>query len=95
MTKNYDPIRLPPKKCPHCGYLVTAASAMRGPTPMPKPGDLSVCFGCGEALQFDRRLRLAKITAAELAALGRREAAEFHRVQREVRRFLETRGGEP
>jgi len=55
---------------------------------MPKPADLTVCFGCGEALTFDRRLRLQRISAAELAALHPDEAAELRKTQHAVRAFL-------
>jgi len=50
-----------------------------------------VCFGCGEALTFDRRLRLQRISAAELAALHPDEAAELRQTQHAVRSFLEAK----
>ena len=83
-----DHVRLSPSRCPHCGYKMNAASTMSGPAPLPNPGDFGVCFGCGEALQYDRRLRLVKISAAQIAALDPDERAELQQVQNAVRSFL-------
>lgn len=55
---------------------------------MPEPGDMSVCIGCGEVLQFDERLRLVPMKASQIAALLPDEAAELRKVQTVVRAFL-------
>jgi hypothetical protein len=55
---------------------------------MPKSGDLTVCFGCGLVLAFDRRLRPQRIAASVLAALVPEEAAKLREVQEAVRSFL-------
>lgn len=81
-------VRTPKSRCPHCGYLTDTVSTIAGRVPRPCPGDLSVCFGCGEALQFDRRLRLTTITAAELAALHPEEREKLTATQGHIRRFL-------
>jgi hypothetical protein len=83
-------VRLPPTRCPHCGYTLDAASVLDGPAPKPTPGDLSVCFGCGAALQFDKRLRVTKLTLREIARLHPDERADLERTQRNVREFLAT-----
>lgn len=88
MPPQPDHVRLRPSRCPHCGYNTDAATALAGPTLRPSPGDLSVCLGCGEALQYDRRLRLVRISAAELAALNPDEREALREVQEAVRSFL-------
>jgi hypothetical protein len=80
--------RVPVTRCPHCGQKLDAASVLQGEVPLPEPDDLTVCFGCGEALQFDAKLRLRKMTAAELAALAPDEAAELRQTQQAIRKFL-------
>jgi hypothetical protein len=55
----------------------------------PRRGDLTVCFGCGEALQYDRRLRLVKIGAAQISALDPDEHAALQQMQNAIRSFLE------
>jgi hypothetical protein len=90
-----DHVRLSPSRCPHCGHRLNAASRLSGPVPKPVPGDMTICFGCGEALQFDRRLRLTKITAAEIAALDPDERAELQQTQAAVRSFLAAEGKAP
>jgi hypothetical protein len=80
--------RLRTSRCPHCGYQMDAAAVLDGPPPQPSEGDLSVCFGCGETLRFDGKLRLRKMTLAEMAALAPEEAADLQQTQQAVRKFL-------
>jgi hypothetical protein len=54
----------------------------------PNEGDLSVCFGCGEVLTFDARLRLQRISPAVLAKFHPEEAAQLRQTQSRVRAFL-------
>lgn len=70
---------------------------MLGTSPVPKPtvGDLALCFGCGEVLQFGRRLRLQRITAAEITALDPETAADLRQTQTLVRAFLARRAPPP
>jgi hypothetical protein len=68
--------------------MTDAASTLSGPVPNPRRGDLTACFGCGEALKYDRRLRLVKISAAELVALAPDERSALQEVQNAVRSFL-------
>jgi hypothetical protein len=85
-----DTVRLRASQCPHCGKRLDALSTLDGPVPdHPTEGDLMVCIGCGEALRFDAKLLLRKITAAELADLHPETAAEFHATQTAVRAFLD------
>lgn len=63
-------------------------SRLSADVPPPNPGDFGICFGCGETLVFDRRLRLRKITAAEVSALDPDEAAELRQTQQAIRAFL-------
>jgi hypothetical protein len=44
--KNKAP--LPTSCCPSCGKTLNAATHINFTTPEPKPGDLSVCFYCGD-----------------------------------------------
>jgi hypothetical protein len=81
--------KLSPMQCPHCGSKLDAASTINEETPIPKPRDLTVCFGCGEVLQFDTRLHLEKISAIELAELEPQEADSLKRVQSLIRLYLE------
>ena len=66
--------RLPPSLCPHCGYAMDAASALRADA-VPEPGDWTVCLACGGVMQFDASLRPA------LPALGAYEALRLSHPQ--------------
>lgn len=83
-----DQVRISPGQCPHCGKRLDAVSRLEGPVTNPSAGDLTVCFGCGESLQFDDRLRLKRISATELAALDPEEAADLNKTQAVIRAFL-------
>jgi hypothetical protein len=54
--------RKEPKHCPFCHYCCdahrTVGSGQRGP----QPGDASICFNCGELLEFGPALELIPIT---------------------------------
>jgi hypothetical protein len=86
--KDVDHQRVPLSRCPHCGHILDAASVLEGPTPKPVEGDLSICLGCGEVSQFDRRSRLRPVTASILADLDPDEAADLLKTQKAVRAFL-------
>jgi hypothetical protein len=49
---------------------------------------MTVCIGCGEILEFDRKMRLKKITLARLIGLEAEYGAKLRETQRHVRRFL-------
>jgi hypothetical protein len=69
--------------CPVCGKLLNAASCLMDesceprPTPHeaeiasrgPRPGDLTVCLYCANIFRFTKKMELAPVTAAEMAAL--------------------------
>lgn len=38
--------------CPRCGKSCDSAMALDGRDVRPKPGDLTVCFGCAAPLEF-------------------------------------------
>jgi hypothetical protein len=54
--------RLPTDMCPSCSERLDAASG----TELPRPGDFSVCFECGEVLRFTDALGVVAAGAAEL-----------------------------
>lgn len=91
MPDTPDHYRIPRSQCPHCGHRLNAASAAG--LPRPRPGDLSVCIGCGEVVQFGPRLSFKRVPARVLANLLPDEAAELRYVQINVRAFL-ARGGD-
>jgi len=50
--------------CPKCKAMHTRQSAMQEDLP-PRPGDLTVCFGCSEVVQFDQDMDLIILSAEE------------------------------
>lgn len=45
------------QKCPTCGKVMDAVSGLNHDD-APKPGDWSLCYGCGELLRFTEQLGL-------------------------------------
>jgi hypothetical protein len=83
-------VRFAKTVCPYCGYGVDSASVLEGDVPPPKKGDMAVCFGCAEILQFGDDLKIEKMTAEELAALSFDEMADIRKVQGALRAFLQS-----
>lgn len=57
---------LPDNTCPSCGMFINAATACDAEKGYcrPKPGDVSVCGGCGCMLQFTDLMITVEITPA-------------------------------
>lgn len=51
-----------PDRCPSCDTDLGACTAVIGGETGPGPGDVSVCWGCAEVLEFgeDLRVRVAR-----------------------------------
>jgi hypothetical protein len=59
-------------RCPMCGRLSTAATSVdRSADPRPTPGDVSLCFGCGEILVYGDDLKLRAPELEELRLIQR------------------------
>jgi hypothetical protein len=49
---------LPDDRCPACGYVLDACTGVPGnESERPSPGDVALCFGCGEVLYFDVQMK--------------------------------------
>jgi hypothetical protein len=75
-------------KCPSCGKEFDAASNAEGEG-RPRPGDWTMCFGCGELLAFDETLTPRALTEAEQREADAdprvRNMQYVHRMMRENR----------
>ncbi len=75
----------PLQRCPSCGYRMNAATHVRGEA-VPRPGDLSLCWGCGTVLIFDEALRsVLPPTDFELTSDIQAEVTEARRRWNEIR----------
>lgn len=79
-TTRYEPV-----PCPVCSTRIDAVSPLKGMA-TPKPGDLTLCFGCAAMLVFDQPPALHAMTDAELAGLDddEYEALRFAKEQLEA-----------
>lgn len=64
---NYGVVK--PIGCPYCGMVLDDATLATGPNEIPSPGDISICFGCGGALEYDSGLRLQVISHETLETM--------------------------
>lgn len=80
--------------CPRCSKEFTAATSVGPDDARPKPGDPTICFGCGELLVFGADLAPREPTADELAAFRVSESwPEIQRARRGVLLLIAQRGG--
>lgn len=56
--------------CLHCGKILDAASGVDDDDMPPKPGDVSICFYCGNIAVFGDNLLLRQPTDKEIIALA-------------------------
>jgi len=62
-----DGPNISPANCPKCGYKnMDTATDVEGTAVAPKPGDVSICWGCGGLLVFDEGMRMYAPSRAEL-----------------------------
>lgn len=59
--------RIPDQTCPYCGRNIGATMKTKDTDQRPpEPGDLSLCFYCGEVAKFDNNMILIKLEPEEL-----------------------------
>ena len=59
---------MPECRCPYCGKKLDRCSSVQDRA-TPKPGDLTLCFGCSLLMAFDAELRVRPLNAQELERL--------------------------
>lgn len=67
---------LSPRPCPQCGAPNNMATGVGHDRP-PKPGDVSLCCGCGAILMFNNDLSSRKVTPDEEVEILLSMTAEF------------------
>jgi hypothetical protein len=61
---------LPDDRCPSCGYVLDAcAPRPSNDRERPSPGDITLCFGCGEVLFFDAQMKHQLLPPPRVEAL--------------------------
>ena len=68
--------------CPYCGHLIDAHSTKDG---TPSPGDISICFYCGEVMIFSKYLSLIKCTDKDYFDMDSDTLQEIKRIQKEIK----------
>lgn len=70
MTKDVRrKIRVPEIVCPKCGYTLDACTPIEG-LDSPSVGDITICIGCGEFLEFGDHLVVRSLTLDKLYELS-------------------------
>lgn len=55
--------------CPYCGHLCDNSLNIDAKAPIPIAGDVSLCGGCGELMEYGADMRLLKVTEIALSEL--------------------------
>lgn len=82
--------RTPIVHCPQCNHAFNAATNVDG-IASPNPGDLSVCIGCGCALEFGQGYSLKALSAAELEQIRQEDPEAFATLQTTIERIKNKR----
>ena len=82
-------VRFAESACPYCGKPLDSVGTLEGDVPPPSKGDMAVCFGCAEIMQFGDGMTMEKMSADELAALSFDEIADIRKTQGAIRAILE------
>lgn len=77
--------KVPDSTCPKC-QRIQAAAIHEGRALPPKPGDLTVCTGCGEISRFDSEMGLRTMSPAEWNLLPLDTRSQLRQMQRIVHR---------
>lgn len=86
--KIYQTANLPSCACPVCGYQTDCASRVvnvSGDSGAPRPGDLTLCFKCGEILIFDEDLKSRTACLDDLLGMDDAQSAVLDRLQKKIR----------
>jgi hypothetical protein len=90
MTTQLEPVRIPASACPKCEKRCDSATPL-GRSFVPKPGDISVCLGCGLVLIFGPDLRLGRASKEDVAALPLHVLITISRLQDRITHRLARR----
>ena len=67
--------------CLNCRHKISAASEIFRDELVPKEGDITICFYCGEIMEFDADLKLQIIKDFSLTQLNAEELAALKKVK--------------
>ena len=73
--------------CPGCGKKLDAATEIPQGQRQPKPGDILICFKCGDVLVFGKDLKLQVAQLNDLLGLS----ASQHRMIDQAQAFIRKR----
>ena len=83
-------------KCEGCGNRLDASTIMvpaeSGERDTPVPGDLSICFYCGQPMRYRRNLKLVALTSRDMAKLRRDDFPLYMKWERMHAALKEKRG---
>lgn len=88
-----DPNYVKPDECPSCFAVIDHATAVGREDVRPKPGDLSICLYCGQALRYDDRLNLVLMSDEEFDALPEDVRSILSRGRQLVKQRLRSKAG--
>jgi hypothetical protein len=66
---NSDGSEISEQPCPHCGTKINAATCLSDQDARPSPGDIGVCYRCGEIWQVSDLWVMVRATQEHLALL--------------------------
>lgn len=84
---------MPACKCPACGTFLDAATGICEGTPLPRPGDVTVCIECTAVMIYTTSLGLEAVDdPAAIPGIHPDDLADIRKAQAAIRRVQKEHG---
>jgi RNase P subunit RPR2 len=64
--------KIPEQQCKSCGHVIKHSTDLINDT-LPKPGDVTVCIGCGTISRFNYKYEIVKLEPHEIEIIKRKQ----------------------
>lgn len=70
--------------CPHCGKVLDAVTHANNEKVSPSVGDVTICIGCANILEFAKDLKLQKLTPETWQSFGEYGQNQLRKEQQKI-----------
>ena len=78
--------KLKPNKCLKCGKVLDGCSSLEDDTLSPNPGDITVCYYCGEIYKFSKELDIEAVSKSEFKTFEKSLKKEIINIQKLIKK---------
>ena len=85
-------MKLPKTRCLNCAKELD--SSFRPDGAEPREGDVTICYGCGELMEFDGELKLVHLKPETVTKINFSELQDMHKAVQWAKEMMEKDQGE-